>query len=618
MSEREARQGERKARRKLRVELVPLTWGERLDIIDALSMVLGDVYAHLPLKRALYGFDIVRGLEHVRQQVATLSDLQFHRELTTLVNRLRDAHTQYRGPWRKNSPVASLPFLVEAYGPASAPTYVVSKVDRRAVRDPHFVVGITIEYWNGIPFDRAVDIHAERETGGRPDARRARALESLTFRSLDYAPPPDEEWVVLGYRGADGRSREIRLDWEGIDPKNVAAAGRGMGSRIRRGINPAAEAVRRAKKFRFSRPQWNAELRADAPRATHKLRSAGAAAYDDFLTAKRRTTKQGDVGYLRIWSFDVEDDQAFIDAVIAKLRDLPDDGLIIDLRDNPGGFIWAAERLLQLFTPNRITPTKFALRATPLTLAMAKAPFNQEELARWADSLERAAQTGEPYSSHLPITPPEACNDIGQHYNGPVLVVVDANTYSSGDLFTAGFLDNRIGPVVCIGEATGAGGANVWYSSDLGPALRAAKSPLPTLPDYVDFNVALRRAVRSNDADGTLIEDAGIPGEPYEMTQDDIFRRNRDLIEHCAELLAERRGSTMKVSRRGATLTVETTGIDRLDMFVDGHPGGPSRFVGGDGRQRFAIPDDAAEVELVGCSNGSVCQRRRMPIIRRA
>jgi len=219
MSEREtAREGERKARRKLRVELMPLTWGERLDIIDALSMVLGDVYAHLPLKRALYGFDIVRGLEHVRQQVATLSDLQFHRELTTLVNRLRDAHTQYRGPWKKNSPVASLPFLVEAYGPANAPTYVVSKVDRRAVRDPDFVAGVTIEYWNGIPFDRAVDIHAESETGGRPDARRARALESLTFRSLDYAPPPDEEWVVLGYRDADGRSHEIRLDWEGIDP----------------------------------------------------------------------------------------------------------------------------------------------------------------------------------------------------------------------------------------------------------------------------------------------------------------------------------------------------------------------------------------------------------------
>ena len=54
-------------------------------------------------------------------------------------------------------------------------------------------------------------------------------------------------------------------------------------------------------------------------------------------------------------------------------RGLPDRGLIIDLRDNPGGFIWAAERMLQLFTPSQVTPTKFALRATPLTTEMAAA-----------------------------------------------------------------------------------------------------------------------------------------------------------------------------------------------------------------------------------------------------
>ena len=35
--------------------------------------------------------------------------------------------------------------------------------------------------------------------------------------------------------------------------------------------------------------------------------------------------------------------------------------------------------------------------------------------------------------------------------------------------------------------------------------------------------MAVRRAVRSGDADGTLIEDAGIPGQPYAMTRDDIF-----------------------------------------------------------------------------------------------
>ena len=54
---------------------------------------------------------------------------------------------------------------------------------------------------------------------------------------------------------------------------------------------------------------------------------------------------------------------------------------------------------------------------------------------------------------------PDTCNDIGQRYSGPVLCVADANTYSAGDLFSAGILDNRVGDLVTVGEATGAGGA---------------------------------------------------------------------------------------------------------------------------------------------------------------
>jgi hypothetical protein len=190
-----------------------------------------------------------------------MTDLQFHRELTLLINRLRDAHTQYVGPWTVNEPVASLPFLVEAYGPFDQPTYVVSKVDRRSVRDPHFVAGVTITDWNGIPFDRAVELHAESETGGRPDARRARALESLTFRALEYAPPPNEQWVVVGYIDRKRKGREIRLNWEGLDPLRAPMASRTLGTRIRRAINPAAEAIRRAKKFRFNHALWRAERR---------------------------------------------------------------------------------------------------------------------------------------------------------------------------------------------------------------------------------------------------------------------------------------------------------------------------------------------------------------------
>ena len=79
--------------------------------------------------------------------------------------------------------MATLPFMVEAYGEPSNRRYVVSKVALESDRipDPHFVAGVELLRWNAVRMDRAVDIHAERETGGRPDARRSRALESLTL-----------------------------------------------------------------------------------------------------------------------------------------------------------------------------------------------------------------------------------------------------------------------------------------------------------------------------------------------------------------------------------------------------------------------------------------------------
>ena len=110
----------------------------------------------------------------------------------------------------------SLPFLVEAYGPREDTTYIVSKVDRLSVKDKYFSDGVVITHWNGIPFGRALELNAEVETGGRPDSRLARALESLTFRALEYAPPPNEEWVDIDFFDLWDKRRKIRLHWEEV------------------------------------------------------------------------------------------------------------------------------------------------------------------------------------------------------------------------------------------------------------------------------------------------------------------------------------------------------------------------------------------------------------------
>jgi hypothetical protein len=526
--------------------LVPslgLDGGARLRVVDALLAVLGGAYCHLVQKRAAYAVDPVQALTLLRARTSVLSDAEFHLAVTGIVAGLRDAHTRYAGPQSLQGQVAMLPFLVEQYGPHSNPTFIASKVGpAELIGDARFVPGVELHMLNGVPFARAVDIYADRQTGGRPDARRARALESLTLRPLQFEPPPDEHWVDVGFRTARGAHAEVRIPWRVIAP-GAAPSAISPGSHASRCIaaSPAGEQARRAKKLLFSTHLWQSEGRARG------AASAAAAAPDDgwlptpfqdTLAARPvRVPGVGEIGLLRVWSFDVDDDDAFLAEVVRLLALLPQRGLVIDLRGNPGGLIWAAERMLQLFTDRPIEPVRFSLVSSPLTRAMASSPFNRLEFEAWEASLALSVSTGEPYSQALPITEPEWCNDLGRAYPGPVVCVADCNTYSSGDLFAAGFVDNEIGPLVCVGEATGAGGANVWTHFDLREALDSTAFALPELPHGIGFTLAIRRATRARASAGLPIEDLGVRGVPYVMTRDDLLGGNQDLIAFCARLL---------------------------------------------------------------------------------
>jgi Peptidase family S41 len=524
-------------RASLRLAGIPATLdgGQRVQVVDTLELVLGGAYCHLHQKRAGYAVDPVQALRLLRRRCVQMGDGEFHIALTGLVAGLRDAHTRYVGPVALRDGVATLGFLVEQYGPYEAPRFVVSRVAANAgIDESTFAPGVELEWWNGIPFGRAVDLYADRETGGRPDARRARALESLTFRALDYGPPPDEHRVDVGYRTRRGAARELRVPWRVLWPGAAATAvGPRSAASLRVAANPAAEAVRRARKLLFAPAYWDAEQAGAVVETGEWLPTP----MHDTLAARRLRTSRGELGYLRIWSFDVADDDAFVAEVVRLVGQLPERGLVVDLRANPGGLIWAAERLLQLFTDDPVTPTRFSLLASPLTRSMAASPFNRLELHQWAPSLEAAVATGELYSQPLPLTDPEWCNDVGRRYPGPVVAVVDANTYSSGDLFAAGFVDNQVGPLVCVGEGTGAGGANVWQHGQLRDALADTPFGFGTPPGGVGFTLSIRRAVRSGPADGVPIEDLGVGGIPYDMTRRDLLDGNRDLLEFCAGLL---------------------------------------------------------------------------------
>jgi hypothetical protein len=318
---------------------------------------------------------------------------------------------------------------------------------------------------------------------------------------------------------------------------------------------------------------------------------------------------------MRLWSFDVVDDDAYLARVLDLLRTLPRRGLILDLRGNPGGLIWAAERLLQLFTPEPVSPVRFSILATDLTRAIAAAAHGRRQFEAWRRSLDSALRTGERYSRAVPLTPPERCTDIGQQYPGPVVAVVDARTYSSGDLFAAGFVDHRIGTLVSVDDATGAGGANVWYAQDVFRALQGTPAALPPLPEGVTFTIAFRRATRTGSVEGTEIEDVGVRGQfRRPLTRRDLTDGNADLIAYCGRLLASEPFTDLSVAAAGGVVTVETTNLDRVDLQVDGRPTGPPHPARRHGRSTLEIAVDPAwsEIEVSGFTGTIRRQRRRL------
>ena len=310
----------------------------------------------------------------------------------------------------------------------------------------------------------------------------------------------------------------------------------------------------------------------------------------DVLYALKKTVNGQTLGYIRLFSFEVDDTSTFVKSFTNLITKdgFPQDGLILDVRGNPGGNIRAAESLLQLFTPQRIEPELFEFINTPLNFQICKSAPDDWGLKPWVPSIGDSVLTGATYSAGFPMTSDERCNGIGQVYYGPVVLITDALSYSATDIFAAGFQDNEVGLVLGTSGNTGAGGANFWWLDDL---LRAhekdPKSPFKTLPKGAEMIVAMRRSIRVGPRAGSPLEEFGVePDELHLMTERDILEDNRDLMASAARIIRQQPSfklSVTPVSRKGARGIVVSAesklpsskagqGISRVDIYVNNRP----------------------------------------------
>jgi C-terminal processing protease CtpA/Prc len=365
----------------------------------------------------------------------------------------------------------------------------------------------------------------------------------MTIRSLAQSPVPAEDWVDLVFRAAGAsKDSEVRLCWMVTDESDGLLPdkdedGRPEGRRV--GLSQRTESNRKTKVSLFAQP------------STHQVPPPGELVFEQVDTkvfedeVKASIVRDGtdSYGYLRIFTFHTRafpDVPKFLAAIRELLTKLPATGLIIDVRANGGGYIHAAEGMLQYLTDKPIQPEPMQFISSEDTYELSG---RLPELNPWRQSLGEAAETGEQYSVALPLDPATEVNDEGQVYHGPVLLVTDALSYSATDIFAAGFQDNGIGLVLGVDDYTGAGGANRWTLDDLARVWPGG--PFEVLPKESRMCVALRRSLRVGAQTGRPVEDLGVrPDVRYRMTRKDLLWQNRGLIERAIQVLREGRRFT--------------------------------------------------------------------------
>lgn len=538
--------------------------------------LLDKLYVHLPLKRSMYAVNPIQRLRLLLRRATDrqhpLPERTFYNEMLTTFAQMRDLHTAFVMPEPFRSATAYLPFRLEAFVEDGQRRYIVSEVIENATKVHGFRRGAEVTHWNGVPIARAVAANAEREPGSNAAARHARGLAAMTIRWLGLSLPPDEDWVNVTYRpaGRPGRAREARFEWHiflqksGVEHRVAEATEKS----IHLGMDARGEVERQVRNFLFGK------ARRAGPPSRHfgTIDTLRTEMSNVFSSARDVDTPHGRFAYVRIATFNVGDDDTFLDEFIRLVAQLSQDGLILDVRGNSGGLIHAGERLLQLLTPQRIEPCRFHFLNSTRTDQITR----RRGFTNWNPSIAQAVETGAEYSQGLPLLPIDAYNDIGQKYQGPVVLVTDALCYSTTDIVAAGFKDNAIGPILGTDENTGAGGANVWEYPLIAQLLRRNEH----LPGRASLRFAVRRVTRIGKAAGLPLEDLGvIPNHIHEFTRRDILERNVDLIRHAAELLAtmpRQRLTAVQVDSR--SVRVECAHVDCVDVFIQDRPLGSHRI----------------------------------------
>ncbi len=210
----------------------------------------------------------------------------------------------------------------------------------------------------------------------------------------------------------------------------------------------------------------------------------------------------GNIGLLKIPSFRLNnsDIQAFGDMFKQKI--VPTDGLIIDIRDNTGGYSQVGELIMMMLATDTIPQASW------------ETPKYEAAFASWGKQWERETIASD---SIVPfcITYP---NDMPK-YDKPIILLVNGTTFSAAEDFTVLFKNAKRGKV--IGTPTGGSTGN---------------------PIFIDLGWGYTGRICTRHeklADGTEFIGVGIQPDVVVEETESVILGNDNVIEYALKMIKE-------------------------------------------------------------------------------
>lgn len=519
---------------------------EKKIILDQSYMVMNELFVHRDLKFRNFGtgIDPLPLIKNLEARAEMASDQDFHEELSQIFLKQNDLHTTYSNPKPLSCYRSMLPFSFKQVKDLNG-TKVIAVSSRTSIKDvidliPEIDVriGYTLVSIDGVPANEAAERWRLKSGGANPDAVTRRTISLLSFVSQKYNSFPAKDTAEVTLKSRQGLLYTVNAPWvTRVDPECIKPEKKDE-------EEESANADMAADDYQndFNRTYRPSKMKTQKGMLASGLKDTA----EPILKYKIVSNEYGDFAYLSLESFVPE--KLTTDEVVKEVKKLlqnelsKTDGLIFDLRSNGGGYIYLAEALVQLFTPNNPVPLNFVFKNTPATRHFVFETFSQSHTNYLA--LKEAEASGAEYTAPTPLFNPALISTVGQFYFKPVALLTNASCYSSCDMFSAQMQDQAGAVIFGEERTTGAGGANNWTLNDMIKSLTTAEAdlaPFKKLPGRQDLGFSFRQSIRVGKNAGEYIEDRGILSDIIaEATLSDLYTNSGDQFKLIGKVLNER------------------------------------------------------------------------------